>query len=220
MIGNKKHYLIAGSTGLIGTQLLSQLLDAEETGKVTTLVRSNSSIQHPKLDEKVIDWDTFTEKDIAPSVDAVFCCLGTTMAKARSKQAFKQVDFDYVLKLAVFSQRKGVAQFHVVSAKGADPGSRIFYNRVKGNMEAELHKLTKIRSIYIYQPSMLLGDREEFRLMETLGKIMMNTFKFLIPKSARAIYDIQVAMSMHHFAMQAKKGIHVIPNEKMISHTT
>ena len=135
MIGNKKHYLLAGASGLIGTQLLELLLNDADTGKVTSLVRRPSGNQHPKLSEKVIDWDAFTERDLPIRVDATFCCLGTTMRKARGKAAFKLVDFDYVLKLAVFSQRVKIPQFHVVSAAGANPKAMVYYSRVKGNME-------------------------------------------------------------------------------------
>ncbi len=215
MIGNKKHYLIAGATGLIGKQLVKLLLDDPKTGKVSSLVRRPSGLEHKKLQEIHINWDQFTEKDLPQHVDASFCCLGTTMKKAGSKDAFKTVDFDYVLKLAVFSQRKNIPQFHVVSAAGADTGSRVFYNRVKGNMENELEKLKKIKSIYVYRPSMLLGDRDEFRLGETLGKIAMKAFSFLTPKSYKAIYDVQVAMSMLHHAKDAKKGYHVVDNAAM-----
>jgi uncharacterized protein YbjT (DUF2867 family) len=215
VIGNKKHYLIAGASGLVGQQLLQLLLDDPETGKVSSFVRRSSGVAHAKLNEININWDTFTEKDIPPQVDATFCCLGTTMKKAGSKDAFKTVDFDYVLKLAVFSQRKNIPQFHVVSAAGADKDSRIFYNRVKGNMEQELEKLKKFKSVYVYRPSMLLGDREEFRLGETLGKIAMKAVSFLTPKSYKAIYDVQVAMNMLHHSKQAKKGYHVVDNAAM-----
>ncbi len=215
VIGNKKHYLIAGATGLVGKQLRHLLLNDPDTGKVTSLVRRKGDVEHPKLSEKIIDWDNLTERDIPISVDATFCCLGTTMRKARSKVAFKLVDFDYVLKLAVFTQRAKTPQFHVVSAAGANSKAMVFYSRVKGNMESELHKLTKIRSIYIYRPSMLLGDREEFRFGETVGKIAMRALSFLTPKSSKAIYDVQVAMSMLHYAKQPEKGVHIISNEQM-----
>jgi uncharacterized protein YbjT (DUF2867 family) len=215
VIGNKQHYLIAGASGLVGKQLLQLLLDHPETGKVTSLVRKPSGIEHKKLAEKVIDWDNFTERDLPISVDVTFCCLGTTMRKAGGKAAFKMVDFDYVLKLAVFSQRIKSTQFHVISAAGASSKSLFYYNRVKGNMEAELHKLDKLKSIYIYRPSMLLGDREEFRFGEIMGKIFMRLFHFLTPISAKAIYDVQVALSMLHFAEKGEKGIHEVSNAEM-----
>lgn len=215
MIGNKKHYLIAGATGLVGKQLLQLLLNDPDTGKVTSLVRNKTEVEHPKLAEKVIDWDSLTERDIPISVDATFCCLGTTMRKAGGKAAFKLVDFDYVLKLAVFSQRAKTPQLHVISALGANPKAIVYYNRVKGNMQLELQKLSDIKSIYVYQPSMLLGEREEFRLGEQLGKIAMRFVKFMTPKRSQAIYDVQVASSMLRHAKQPKKGFHIISNLEM-----
>ncbi len=215
MIGNKKHYLIAGSTGLIGKQLLSLLLNDPETGKVTSLVRKPSGVKNEKLEEKAINWDTFTENDLPLNIDATFCCLGTTMANAGSKDAFRKVDFEYVSKLAVFSQRKDIPQFHVVSAAGSNPNSKIFYNKVKGRMEAEIQKLDGLKSIYIYRPSMLLGDREEFRFGELMGKILMKGLSFIIPKSSKAIYDTQVAHAMLHHAEHPKKGSHIITNAAM-----
>lgn len=217
MIGNKKHYLIAGASGLIGSALLRRLLEDQDIGKVTILVREPGLQTNKKLVEQVVDWDTFTEKEIPPFVDAVFCCLGTTMKKAGSKTAFKLVDFDYVLKLAVFCQRKNIPQFHVISAAGANPNSKIFYNRVKGNMELELIKLKKIRSVFVYQPSMLLGDRKEFRLMETLGKIGMKWFAFMLPSSIKAIHAEQVATAMINNAKRGDKGFLTISNQSMLT---
>lgn len=215
MIGNKQHYVIAGGSGLVGSALLNMLLANDRVGKVTALVRSPLQRTHPKLSEKRIDFDTFTEKDLPPQVDAVFCCLGTTRANAGSKDAFKTVDYDYVVKLAVFTQRAGIPQFHVISAMGADMKSRLFYNQVKGRMENELHKLTKIRSIYIYRPSLLLGQRSEFRTGERIGQVVMQAFSFLIPQKRKAIHAAQVAYAMLYFAFEGKKGIHVVDNAAM-----
>ena len=200
---------------MIGKQLLSLLLNDPETGKVTSLVRKPSGVKNEKLEEKAINWDTFTENDLPLNIDATFCCLGTTMANAGSKDAFRKVDFEYVSKLAVFSQRKDIPQFHVVSAAGSNPNSKIFYNKVKGRMEAEIQKLDGLKSIYIYRPSMLLGDREEFRFGELMGKILMKGLSFIIPKSSKAIYDTQVAHAMLHHAEHPKKGSHIITNAAM-----
>jgi len=216
MIGNKFHFLIAGSTGLIGSALLEMMLNNDQVAKVSILVRNPISAEHPNLNVIEVDFENMDESVIAPNVDGLLCCLGTTMAQAGGKDAFRRVDYEYVVKLAVFSQRKKVPQFHVVSAAGASPTSKIFYNKVKGRMEMEVQKLAKIRSIYIYRPSMLLGDRTEFRLAESVGKFFMNVFSFMIPKSSKAIFDTQVAESMIKNALQSKKGSHVITNAEMV----
>ncbi|MDP4663818.1 MAG: NAD(P)H-binding protein [Salibacteraceae bacterium] len=217
MIGNKKHFLVAGATGLVGTSLVEQLLLNPEVAKITLLVRKPTGVSNPKLTEKIIDFDTFSENALAQNVDAVFCCLGTTLRKAGGKEAFKRVDFDYVLKLAVYTQRQNIAQFHVISAKGSNQKATVFYNRVKGHMESELVKLDKIKSIYIYRPSLLLGDRGEFRFGEVVGTFFMKALSFIIPDSTKAIKDHQVAKNMLSNAMNPKKGVHYVENAEMIN---
>lgn len=207
--------LVAGATGLVGTSLVEQLINHPEVAKITILVRKETGASHPKVTEKVVDFDLFSEKDLPQNVDAAFCCLGTTIKKAGSKEAFKKVDFDYVLKLGVFCQRIGINQYHVISAMGANPKAKIFYNRAKGMMEQELQKLTKLRSIYVYHPSLLLGKRQEFRFGELVGKYFMTAFAFLFPLKSKAIFDWQVAKSMIHFSEKAEKGYHVIENITM-----
>lgn len=217
MIGNKHHFVIAGASGLIGSSLLEMMLENDAVAKVTCLVRSQMDREHSKLVQKEINFDQISEKDLPKNADATFCCLGTTMRKVKGdKDAYRKVDYEYVVKLAVFSQRAGIPQYHVVSASGANASSRIFYNQLKGRMEGELQKLNKLRSIYIYRPSMLLGDRNEIRYAEMAGKFIMKAFSFLIPKSNKAIHDAQVAYSMLHNALSPKKGTHIISNKEMI----
>lgn len=216
MIGNKKHFLVAGATGLVGSALLDMLLENETVGKVTVLARRPLALTHPKLSVREVDFEMLSEREIAPNTDAVFCCLGTTMAKAGSKEAFRQVDYEYVVKLAVFAQRQKTPQFHVISAMGANTASRFFYNRVKGRMEGELAKLDKLRSIYIYRPSLLLGPRSEHRFSENLGKNLMKAFSFLIPKTYKAVHAAEVALCMLTRAMNPKKGIHMVDNKEIL----
>ena len=217
MIGNKKHYFIAGATGLVGSALLEKLLQDTDVGKVSITTRRPLDLEHDKLQIFEVDYESVTEKVIPSNVDAVFICLGTTMAQAGGKDAFRQVDYAYVVKLAVYAQRRGISQLHIVSATGANPDSKIFYNKVKGRMELEVRKLQKLRSIYFYRPSMLLGERDQFRFGESLGKVFMRAFSFLIPKSHKAIYDFEVAEAMHFFSKSPKKGQHIISNAEMIN---
>lgn len=93
MIGNKKHVLVAGATGLVGISLTEQLINHPEVAKITILVRKETGVSHPKLTQKVVDFDLFSEKDLPQNVDAAFCCLGTTIKKAGSKEAFEKSRF-------------------------------------------------------------------------------------------------------------------------------
>ena len=200
---------------MVGGSLLEMLLNNPATGKVTALVRSPLDQKHPKLSEKQINFNDFTEKELPQNADATFCCIGTTMRKAGDKETYRTIDYEYVVKLAVYSQRAGISQYHVISAAGADSSSRIFYNQLKGRMEEELQKLKKLHSVYVYRPSLLLGAREEFRMGERIGTVLMKTFSFLIPTKHKAIHDAQVAYSMLHHALHPKKGFHVISNKDM-----
>ena len=200
-----KTALIAGSTGLVGKQLLTLLLEANRYEKVIALTRHDLGIQHPKLEELRVDYsilDQYTDKLIA---DDVFCCLGTTMAKAKTKERFYEVDFTYPLRLAVIAKLNGTKQYMLVSALGADKTSSIYYNRVKGEVEEAIGNLG-FEALHIFRPSLLLGPREEKRTGEDAAKIFYRYFGFRIPSRYKGIEASTVARSMLHFASQDQKG--------------
>ena len=196
--------LIAGSTGLIGKQLLQLLLESEEYKKVIALTRQDLP-SHPKLTQLKIELGTVSEKGDLLKADDVFCCLGTTMAKAGSKEKFRQVDFYYPLLLAKTAKGTGAKKYLLVSALGADKNSRIFYNEVKGELE-EAVSTAGFDAVHIFRPSLLLGPREEKRSGEDAAKIFYKIFGFLIPAKYQAIESIKVARAMLHFASQDKRG--------------
>lgn len=199
-----KTALIAGGTGLIGGQLLSLLLDSPQYGRVIALTRHDLP-EHPKLTQIHADGQTLIAYVDQLSADDVFCCLGTTMAKAGSKEKFHQIDFTYPVELATLTLARGAKQFLVVSALGADKTSSIYYNRVKGELEEALTGLG-FQALHIFRPSLLLGPRAEKRAGEDSAKIVYKLFGFLIPKKYKAIDGIKVARAMMHFAAQNKAG--------------
>jgi uncharacterized protein YbjT (DUF2867 family) len=166
--------LIAGSSGLTGGFLLKILLEAPEYREVIAYVRKRSGIQHPKLREVVMDWEKL---DAPVPADDVFCCLGTTIKKAGSQEAFRRVDYEYPLHLAELQLEGGSQQFLLVSAIGADASSSIFYSRVKGELEDALKKLG-YKSLHIFQPSFIAGPRKEKRVGERIG---LAIFSFISP---------------------------------------
>jgi uncharacterized protein YbjT (DUF2867 family) len=200
-----KTALIAGSTGLIGSQLLDLLLSSERYNKVIALTRSNLDRSHPKLVQLKIDFDKLSESLHGHHVDDVFCCLGTTMAKARSKDMFYKVDFYYPLLLAKTGKALGARQYFLVSALGADKNSSIYYNRVKGEIE-EAIEATGYDAVHVFRPSLLLGERDEKRSAEDAAKFFYKTFGFLIPEKYKAIDSAKVARAMIHFAEQQQTG--------------
>ncbi|MFZ6050390.1 NAD(P)H-binding protein [Halocola ammonii] len=182
--------LIAGSTGLVGGHLVHFLLEDSRIKEIHSLVRKETGLSHSKLKEHKIVFENLQHEAPNEHFDAIFCCLGTTIKKAGSQEKFRKVDFDYVKSLA--ENYTSADQFLVVSAMGADKSSSIFYNRVKGEME-EAVKNSGIKSVQIFRPSLLLGDREEFRLGEKIGSIFMRIFSPLMFGSLKKYRPIKAA---------------------------
>jgi len=159
--------LLAGATGLVGRNLLDLLLAAPEYDRVITLGRRKFDLTHPKLEQVIVDFAVLDQGLGDRRCDDVFCCLGTTIRQAGSRENFRTVDHAAVLALAWAAQRRGARRFFLVSALGADPDSRVFYNRVKGETEEALQVLG-FPTLAIFQPSLLLGVRPQPRLGERL----------------------------------------------------
>jgi uncharacterized protein YbjT (DUF2867 family) len=202
-----KTALIAGSTGLIGRQLLQLLLDSSRYSKVTAITRQDLP-PHPKLVQIKTEFDSIGDKSTTLKADDVFCCLGTTMAKAGSKDKFYQVDFYYPLLLAKISKAEGAKQYLMVSALGADKKSSIYYNQVKGEIEEAIEDVG-FETVHIFRPSLLLGPREEKRAGEDSARFIYKYFGFLIPARYKAIESIKVARAMLSFAGKEEIGLHI-----------
>jgi uncharacterized protein YbjT (DUF2867 family) len=209
-----KTALIAGSTGLIGKQLLTLLLATNRYDKVVALTRHDLGFTHPKLTELKVDFsilDQYADKLVA---DDVFCCLGTIMAKAKTKERFYEVDFTYPLRLAVAAKINGAQQYHLVSALGANKNSSIFYNKVKGEAEEAIANLG-FDSFHIFRPSLLLGHREEQRSGEDAAKVFYKYLGFMVPKKYKGIEGRTVARAMLHYASQDQHGKHIHESTEM-----
>lgn len=207
-----KTALIVGATGLIGKQLLDLLLVSDHYTRVTAVVRKPLGIQHAKLKVLIVDFDNLDAHADELKADDVFCCLGTTMKQAKSKDAFRKVDFEYPLEIGRITKAKGASHCLLVSALGADKSSSIFYNKVKGETEQAL-KLIGFDALHIFRPSLLLGSREEDRAGESAAKVFYKMFGFLIPKKYQAIDSLKIARAMLHFAQQTTPVIHMQVHE-------
>jgi uncharacterized protein YbjT (DUF2867 family) len=195
--------LVVGATGLIGQFLVKKLEQQKEYKKIYILIRRDIEVNSKKVEVKVFSFDAL-ESSVIPKVDDVFCCLGTTMKKAKTKEAFKQVDYEYPLKIARGALEKGAKQFLVVSAIGASETSRFFYSRVKGEMEKAVMKLA-YSHIHIFRPSLLLGERTELRVGEKVGEWGAKLAKPLLKGALakyRAISGEQVAKVMVRAALK------------------
>ncbi|MBB6612336.1 oxidoreductase [Pontibacter sp. Tf4] len=212
-----RNALIVGASGLVGGHCLRLLLASDRYSQVISIGRRDLPLIHPKLDQKVIDFDNL--KKYAPELvaDDVFCCLGTTIKKAGSKENFYKVDHTYVVELARLTAAKHAAQFLVVSAMGADAGSMIFYNKVKGEMERDVQEFG-FRGVHIFRPSLLLGDREEERTGEELASKIMKPLSSLMVGPLRRYKPIpgeDVAKAMLYAAEQNRGGTQIYPSDKI-----
>lgn len=163
-----KTCLLLGATGLVGSHCLQLLCNDPTYEKITVLVRRKFTFEHEKVNVVVINFDQMDDYESYFNVDDVFCCLGTTMKKAKTKSNFRKVDFYYPLNAATLAKKMGAKQFLLVSAYGAKVNSPFFYNEVKGRLEEAVSELP-INSIHMIKPSLLVGNRNEFRLAEQLG---------------------------------------------------
>jgi uncharacterized protein YbjT (DUF2867 family) len=207
----KKTALLAGATGLVGSALLPMLLASERYAKVIVVGRHPVAVQHPKLTQVVTDLGQLEAERLRLIADDVYCCLGTTMRQAGSKEAFYEVDFLYVVKLAAITAANFAAQFLVVSAIGADPESYFYYSKVKGEMEAAVRQ-APFRAIHIFRPSLLLGARARPRLGERLSGLVLRVIGPLLRGSwqkYRAITDVAVARAMLQAAQEDGGGVRV-----------
>ncbi|MDA8107823.1 MAG: NAD(P)H-binding protein [Betaproteobacteria bacterium] len=169
--------LLAGASGLVGSFLLERLLASDLYSHVDAWVRHELPREHPKLHVEVIDFERLAERRVA--AEDVYCCLGTTIRQAGSKDAFRRVDFDYPLALARAAAHDGARRFFVVSALGADPRSALLYSRMKGEMEEAVRR-AGVPKIYVFRPSLLDGPRREFRLGERLAQLAGNAVSPLL----------------------------------------
>jgi uncharacterized protein YbjT (DUF2867 family) len=209
--------LVAGATGLIGRNCVEQLLADEDIALVQVLVRRPTGLQNPRLAEFVTDFDQLEEfAQQHPqlfNVDAVFCCLGTTMSIAGSKPAFERVDYHYVRRLAELAAAQGVKRFLLVSAIGASARSPAYYSRIKGKAEDAVREL-HFPTLHIMQPSLLLGHRPGSKprpaedLAQKLVPLVMPLFRGPLSRF-RPVSAETVAAEMIRLAKLDQPGVHV-----------
>ncbi|WGQ07591.1 oxidoreductase [Pedobacter gandavensis] len=213
----KKKAIILGASGLIGTSLLTQLLDSPDYTAVLVLVRKKLNREHPKLEQLVVDFDHLNDYGSEIQGNVVFCCLGTTKSKTPDVEQYRKIDYLYPLDAAAIAQANGASQYHLVSSMGANPNSSIFYSRTKGETERDLQSIP-FKSIHIYRPSLLDGDRQEHRPAEGL---MIGLMRFLNPimlgalRKYRSIKVENVALAMLKMSLTTKEGVFIYPSDEI-----
>lgn len=209
-----KTALVVGASGLIGKHLTNKLLASNYYEKVSVIVRKPLNIIHPKLEQIVMDFDNLDASKIV--ADDIFCCLGTTMKQAGSKEAFHKVDFTYPLNFAKAGLVNGAKQFLFVSSMGADEKSLVYYSRVKGEIEKALSDL-HYSTLIIVRPSMLAGERENPRMGEKIGKVFMEFFAPLMPDKYKVIAGEKVAQAMLELAQKGTKNKDIVESDSLQS---
>jgi uncharacterized protein YbjT (DUF2867 family) len=207
--------VVAGATGLVGRALVRQLAADSHWSEVRALTRrplppglaGRTTVSTP------VDYSDLTSPPPWAAADHIFCALGTTMRQAGSAEAFRRVDLDYVVALARATLAQGARHFLLVSAVGASPTSRFFYNRVKGEVEQAIVGLG-FRSVTIARPSLLLGDRGTFRWVEQVGKVA----GVLAPVRWRPVEAEQVAAALTGAAKRGRAGVTILENEELRQH--
>lgn len=190
--------MVLGATGLTGSMVVQGLLDRPEVSRVIVPLRKPLGFEHPKLEQRIIDFDELEQMPGLFKVDVLVCCLGTTIKKAGSQENFRKVDCGYPLEAARLARGQGANALLLMSAIGASSDSTIFYNRVKGELEDAVRELG-FPYLSIYHPSLLLGDRRESRPGEALGQKAMplvNRFMFGPLDRYKAIGADVVAQAM------------------------
>jgi uncharacterized protein YbjT (DUF2867 family) len=190
--------LLVGATGLVGSFLLRRLTENDAYARVTVWVRRKLDQAHPKIRCEVVNFEQLHDRRV--EAEDVFCCLGTTIKKAGSQAAFRQVDYDYPVALAIAAAGGGARRLLVVSALGAHPDSRVFYSRVKGEMEIAV-KAAGVPTTIFFRPSLLSGPRAEVRRGERIGEAIGKVLGPLLGKY-RPIHADLVAAAMVRAALE------------------
>jgi len=205
--------MIVGSTGLVGRHALRIALAHPGIHQVVAPVRRPAAA-HPKLHAPVVDFDALPADAPWWAVDAVVCALGTTMRIAGSQEAFRRVDHEYPLAVARLARQHGTPAYVLNSAMGADADSRIFYSRVKGEVERDLATLG-FDSLTFVRPGLIGGEREEFRAGERAAMMVLGALRPVLPERWRINPAERIAQAMVDAAVDARPGVHVVASDAL-----
>jgi uncharacterized protein YbjT (DUF2867 family) len=209
--------LLLGATGLVGGHVLDLLLDDPAYGRVVVLGRRPVDRQHPRLTQNAADLGRLDEHADSFAVDDVFCCLGTTIRKAGSQDAFRRVDHDYVVHSARVAAAAGARRYLLVTAAGANAESGIFYNRVKGEAEAGV-RAQPFEGVVILRPSLILGPRAERRTAEAVFQRVAPALGWMMVgplRRYRAVDALAVARAMVRAAKERTRGVRIVESEEI-----
>lgn len=208
---------LIGATGLVGNHLLNELLNDDFFKTVRILIRRPLNVSHPKLEKKIVDFNDSDSVLVAlENSHVVFCSIGTTRKKVKGDlEAYRKIDFDIPVNLARFCKLTGCGKFILVSTLGANSKSRNFYLKLKGEVEDAVAAMD-LPSVHFMRPSMLLGERDETRMGETIGKTLMNSLSFIIPARYKPVHAKNVAKAMLAAGKSDARGVIIHENQSLL----
>lgn len=199
--------ILAGATGLVGGECLKRLLASEQYSEVVVVARRRLEMpyRNRKLRQAVVEFDRLGDVRDRLRGDHVFCALGTTIRKAGSKERFREVDFEYPLRLAHLTRKLGARHYSIVSALGASQSSLFFYSRVKGEVEQGLQQMGW-PSLGIFRPSVIAGERGESRPLERVSEHLLR----FAPSAWRPVPAADIAAAMVNVALRSSPGVTIV----------
>lgn len=211
-----KTAIVLGATGLTGKLLLNRLIEDGTYERIKIFNRRTSGLKHPKLREYLVDLLLLENIKVDFKADEVFCCIGTTAGKTKDRFIYKKIDYGIPVAAAKLCVENKIETFLVISALGANAKSKIFYNRTKGEMEQAVLNL-KIKNTYILRPSLINGNRDEKRMGEQIGAILLKGLTpFLVGcwKRYRSIDAERIAIAMQALA-ESNSGTQIVESERI-----
>ncbi|QJD60388.1 NAD(P)H-binding protein [Pseudomonas sp. gcc21] len=206
--------LLVGASGLVGSHVLRRALADERISEVVTPSRRPLD-EHAKLRAPVVDFENLPADADWWLADAVICALGTTMKLAGSREAFRRVDHDYPLNVAKLARQHGTQTYVLNSAIGADADSRVFYNRVKGEVERDLAGCG-FASLTFVRPGLISGQRREFRLGERTAECVLKALAPVLPRKMRVNPAENIARALLEAAIAGQPGLHLIRSDTLV----
>lgn len=207
----QKSVVILGATGLVGSALVEELIQDPQVSEIRILTRRPLAFSSEKI--KLIQTDlSMPAPDAFANATALYCCIGTTRKKTPDQTQYRAIDYGMTLAAAAAAKNAGATEVHLISAIGADTQSKIFYSRLKGEIERDLQALSFERTL-IYQPSILIGPRPEKRFGEKIAQLLSPLFDLLLIGSLQKYHSIsakELAMAMHQHSFKNHKGVQVL----------
>ncbi len=212
-----KSLLLVGVTGLVGQSVLAQALADPRVTHVIALTRRALNVSSPsrvRLRNPVVDFDALPDTAEVWAADSVICTLGTTRKQAGSEAAFRKVDFDYPLAVARRARQAGAQAYALNSSLGADPHSRVFYSRIKGELEEALRSCG-YPSLTFVRPGLLGGQRTEFRVGERIASLVLRLAHPIVPRRYRVVPAERVAQALLEAALNPVAGANILESEQL-----